>query len=100
MPASISNPASESAYELLGRALVLWNRIEGLWYLLFVTMLDAPRDQADAIYRRLANFTPQRDLGRALAEVVLKDHDDARNKVLAAEAAIREQVGRRNAFVH
>jgi hypothetical protein len=99
MPADTQNP-DDNPYELIGRAIVLWNRIETFWHLIFIALLNCPRDQADAIYLTLANFKPQRDIGRALAKVVLSDQTATLEKVLNLETNIGNQVGRRNAFVH
>ena len=96
------NSYGENPYELIGRALVTWNRIEALWELIVVVMLDCPRNQADAIFLSLRNFGPQRSMGRELAKLQLASSPDTLDRVLKLENRLREEMtsGRRNAIVH
>jgi hypothetical protein len=96
------NSYGENPYELIGRALVTWNRIEALWELIVVVMLDCPRNQADAIFLSLRNFGPQRSMGRELAKITLASSPDTLDRVLKLEKTLGKEMAslRRNAIVH
>ncbi len=90
----------ENTYELIGRATVAWSDVELTWYLIYLTLSSAPRDQADAIYFIPNNSATERKVTYSLAEVVLAANptllSELGNLLCRTNSAIRD----RNAIAH
>lgn len=96
----------DNPFELIGRITVAWNRIELWWHMLFVVLLDAPRDQADALYLMTQNGRQQRQMVMTLAGLRFGDSPQDQNaaralsSLRALQSATDGEAGRRNAATH
>ncbi len=96
----MSDPNLHKTYELIGRATVAWSRVELIWTMLFVSLLDAPREQADAIYHSLKSSAAQREMTLALAATVLSSHNDILVALGKINCSMGKLSGDRNAMMH
>ena len=87
-------------YEQIGKATVIWNDVEMLWYLIFLTLTDLPRNQADAVYHSIKVFAGQRDIVFALGRVVLAKHPDLETSLSEIYNQTGNCSGERNAIIH
>lgn len=91
---------SENPYELIGKAVVAWNRIDGWWQEIFTTLLDAPKQQGDLLYLTLANAKAQSDIIKNLANLKLDQNGNARRRIHEALSKTSEVAGLRNVIAH
>src|ERR1035437_2101740 len=63
--------SDENTYELIGRATVAWSDVELTWYLIYLTLSSASRDDAYAIYFAPKNAETERKITHKLGSVVL-----------------------------
>jgi hypothetical protein len=90
----------ENDYELIGRATVSWSDVELTWYLIYLTLNDLPRDQADAIYDIPNGFGSELKLISAIAEKVLADQPEVLKEFNILKSLTQERYGFRNAIAH
>ena len=87
-------------YEQIGRATVIWNDVELLWYPIFLTLTDIPRVQAEAIYHSIKVFAGQSDIVFALGKAVLEPHPDLSTSLAELFNRTGQCSGVRNAIIH
>ena len=103
-----SSPPKELAlvYQLIGQIASNFSEIEGLWYLIFTTLLkNTPRPQADAIFFRFDSSASQRALIMRVADETYPTAaggtlDPLRDQLGQLNARTNDLARLRNAAVH
>lgn len=90
----------ENTYELIGRATVSWSSVELGWYLIYLTVSHANRDEADAVYFTPNNSTTERKVTRNIAAVSLATHPQLIADLKTLDSRTNDMASDRNAIAH
>ena len=90
--------SDDNDYELIGRATVAWNDVELSWYLIYLVLMQAPREQADAVYFTPKSFGTERKFVAKLIDVNLAGHTAILADFKILSKMTDDYVGLRNAI--
>lgn len=90
----------DNTYEFIGRVTVAWSDVELTWYLIYLTVSHADRDEADAIYFTPNNSATERKLTINIANVTLAAHPNLIDQIGQLQNRTNHASGDRNAIAH
>lgn len=90
----------DNTYEFIGRATVAWSDVELTWYLIYLAVSHADREEADAVYFTPNNSATERKITCAVAEVSLIAHPDLVAELHKLNNKTGSLSGDRNAIAH